>query len=57
MGLKGVQITYTGGKRGWVGDVPHIRLNTKAMKKLGWQAGYTSDGAVLQAVRDILRNL
>jgi UDP-glucose 4-epimerase len=30
------QIHYTGGDRGWRGDVPIVRLNTDRIRRLGW---------------------
>ena len=53
MGLSNVKFKYTGGERGWPGDVPHYCLNTSRMEKLGWKPGYTSDEAVRQGIRDI----
>jgi UDP-glucose 4-epimerase len=54
MGLQNVRFKYTGGDRGWVGDVPQVRYNTAKMKKLGWRPRYSSDEAVRQGIRDIL---
>lgn len=31
-----VRFEYTGGDRGWKGDVPSVRLNTDRIRKLGW---------------------
>jgi len=31
-----VQLEYTGGDRGWKGDVPVVRLNTDRIRSLGW---------------------
>jgi UDP-glucose 4-epimerase len=31
-----VQLDYTGGDRGWKGDVPVVRLNTDRIQALGW---------------------
>ncbi|MFO7618162.1 MAG: NAD-dependent epimerase/dehydratase family protein [Thermoplasmata archaeon] len=45
-GLKNVEFHYTGGKRGWVGDVPRIRLSSDKIRKLGWKPNYDSDEAV-----------
>ncbi|RLF32060.1 MAG: UDP-glucose 4-epimerase [Thermoplasmata archaeon] len=56
MGLKDVKFKYTGGKRGWPGDVPRFQLDTTRMKKLGWKPRYTSDEAVRKAIREILDN-
>ena len=31
-----VRLEYTGGDRGWKGDVPVVRLNTNRIRSLGW---------------------
>ena len=56
MGLEGVEFQYTGGSRGWPGDVPQVRLDMTKMSRLGWESRYTSDEAVQQAVREISGN-
>jgi UDP-glucose 4-epimerase len=33
-----VRLEYTGGDRGWKGDVPVIRLNIDRIRALGWAA-------------------
>jgi UDP-glucose 4-epimerase len=54
MGLKNVTFNYTGGKRGWKGDVPYFQLDAGKINKLGWKATITSDEAVRKAIRDVL---
>jgi len=54
MKLKNVKFRYTGGKRGWAGDVPRFQLSTEKMRKLGWQASLSSDEAVRKAIQDSL---
>jgi len=54
MGLENVKFKYTGGRRGWPGDVPVVHFNVDKMKKLGWRASYTSDEAVRITVRRLL---
>lgn len=54
MGLSGVRFKYTGGERGWPGDVPQVRYDTSKMERLGWKPKYTSDEAVRQGIKDIL---
>jgi len=56
IGLKDVEFKYTGGKRGWPGDVPRFQLDASKINKLGWKAKYTSDEAVRKAIREILDN-
>jgi UDP-glucose 4-epimerase len=57
MGLRNVVYDYTGSKRGWVGDVPRVALDNSRMRALGWSARLTSDEAVRQATREIMRQL
>ena len=56
MGLKDVKFKYTGGKRGWAGDVPRFQLDSAKINKIGWKEKYTSDEAVRKAIREILDN-
>lgn len=53
-GLKGVKIEYTGGDRGWKGDVPRVRYDVGKIKGLGWRAPRTSAEAVRVAARKML---
>ena len=57
MGLSNVKFKYTGGSRGWKGDVPRFQLDASKIKKLGWNEKYTSDEAVRKSIREILDNL
>lgn len=52
LGLKDVKFTYTGGNRGWKGDVPRFKYDISKVLSTGWAPQYTSDEAVRQAVRD-----
>lgn len=54
MGLSNVRFKYTGGNRGWPGDVPQVRYDTSKTERLGWKPRYSSDEAVRRAIRDIL---
>jgi UDP-glucose 4-epimerase len=45
---------YTGGDRGWSGDVPRMRLSIEKLSALGWEPELSSDEAVRQGVRDLL---
>jgi UDP-glucose 4-epimerase len=49
----GAFIDYTGGSRGWVGDVPKFAYDISRISALGWKAGMTSDEAVRAAARAI----
>jgi len=48
---------YTGGDRGWTGDVPKMRLSIEKLSALGWQPSLSSDTAVRQATRELLEEL
>jgi len=56
MGLTNVDFQYTGGDRGWKGDVPRFQLDPAKMNTLGWTARYTSDDAVRKAIQDSLQD-
>jgi UDP-glucose 4-epimerase len=57
MGLKNVKFRYTGGKRGWPGDVPVVHLDVTKIKKLGWRASRNSDEAVREAARRLVETI
>jgi UDP-glucose 4-epimerase len=59
MGLdpKSVRIDYTGGSRGWPGDVPQVRLDTRRMESLGWRPKMSSAEAVRRAIRETVEQL
>jgi len=48
---------YTGGDRGWTGDVPKMRLSIEKLDAIGWAPTYESDAAVRQATRELLAEL
>jgi UDP-glucose 4-epimerase len=54
MGLSNVAIKYLGGRQGWRGDVPEVRLDISKARDAGWEAKNTSDDAVRIAVRQLL---
>jgi UDP-glucose 4-epimerase len=54
MGLSDVKFKYTGGNRGWLGDVPVVHFSVDKMRKIGWKAKHTSDEAVRIAARRLL---
>jgi UDP-glucose 4-epimerase len=50
----GAKIRYTGGSRGWVGDVPRFSYSTEKLQRLGWTPKMNSDQAVELAVQENL---
>jgi UDP-glucose 4-epimerase len=55
MGLKNVQLRYTGGEGGWPGDVPQFRLDVSRLNALGWKAGMGSREAVGWTIERLVR--
>ena len=47
-------ISYTGGDRGWVGDVPRFAFSTERLSALGWRPQLKSDEAVLRAIAELV---
>lgn len=48
---------FTGGDRGWKGDVPVVRFDCSKIKALGWKAERTSAEAVTDAMKAMLEEL
>ena len=53
MGLD-ARIRYTGGDRGWVGEVAEFRYDLSKINALGWQAAHDSDASVRLAIQKAL---
>jgi UDP-glucose 4-epimerase len=49
-----VDYQYTGGDRGWKGDVPVVRLNTDRIRALGWANRWSSAGALERSLEAML---
>jgi UDP-glucose 4-epimerase len=49
VGLSGVEYRFTGGDRGWVGDVPRMLLSIDRIKGLGWNPSMGSRESVAAA--------
>lgn len=54
MGLNGVQLEYTGGTRGWAGDVPFMGLSIEKLKAMGWKPKFNSEESVRMCARSLL---
>ena len=48
------EYAYTGGDRGWTGDVPKMRLSIAKLADLGWEPSIESDEAVRRAARQLI---
>jgi UDP-glucose 4-epimerase len=53
IGLKDVKYIYTGGNRGWKGDVPVVRLNSDKIRSLGWSNVYSTKEAIHLSIQSI----
>lgn len=49
MGLN-PRFKFTGGKRGWKGDIPLMLLDISKIKKVGWKPKYSSEQAILKTI-------
>jgi UDP-glucose 4-epimerase len=47
-------IVFTGGKTGWIGDVPEFKYDLSKIRKLGWKASLSSNDAVQKAITMII---
>jgi len=52
--LKKVEYKFTGGDRGWKGDVPIVRMNSEKIRKYGWKNEHTSFDAIKKSVESII---
>jgi UDP-glucose 4-epimerase len=59
LGLRAEQVEfqYTGGNRGWKGDVPVVRLNTDRIRTTGWRCERSSREALSQSILAMLPDL
>ena len=48
------EYSYTGGDRGWTGDVPKMRLSIEKLAALGWEPSIESDEAVRRSARELI---
>jgi len=55
--LPHARIRYTGGERGWPGDVPRSRMSPERMAALGFRVHHSSDEAVALAVAALAREV
>ena len=56
-GLKEVSIEYTGGDRGWAGDVPKAMLDPTRMNDAGFSTRYNSEGAVRHTAQTLMEEI
>ena len=49
--------SYTGGDRGWTGDVPKMRLSIEKASSLGWEPELSSHESVRRGARDLISEM
>jgi UDP-glucose 4-epimerase len=54
MGLKNVKFKYTGGARGWPGDVPVVLYNLGKIKQLGWVDSHSVEEVIRITTRRLI---
>ncbi|MFZ0006362.1 MAG: NAD-dependent epimerase/dehydratase family protein [Methanoregula sp.] len=57
MHLPNIKFRFTGGERGWVGDVPRMQLSIDRIKSRRWKPEIGSQDSVRIATRDLLKAL
>ena len=56
-GCEGANIEYTGGDRGWAGDIPKAMLAINRLKELGFKVNYDSEEAVAHTARVLIQEI
>ncbi|MDB5295146.1 MAG: NAD-dependent dehydratase [Phycisphaerales bacterium] len=54
LGLAGVRYAFSGGTRGWKGDVPVVRFDTSKLRALGWANARTAVEALTDSVDSMI---
>ena len=56
-GCHDANIEYTGGDRGWAGDIPKAMLAINRLKQLGFKVNYDSEEAVAHTTRVLIKEI
>jgi len=57
MKIKKIKKIYSGGKRGWKGDVHIVRINdTKFRKETGWSNNFSSNESIIKTIYFLISN-
>jgi UDP-glucose 4-epimerase len=54
LGLSQVEYAFTGGDRGWKGDVPVVRFDTNKIRSCGWANRRTSREALIASIDSLI---
>lgn len=55
LNLTNVKFSYTGGDRGWKGDVPKFNYDISKILSTGWKPKMSSDESVRQTIKDAIK--
>jgi len=56
LGLKDIKFKYTGGKRGWKGDIPVVYFDSRKLRGQGWSNKYTSTQAMQKSIDSLIED-
>jgi nucleoside-diphosphate-sugar epimerase/very-short-patch-repair endonuclease len=56
MGLHDVKRKYTGGRRGWIGDIPVVHLDISKLKNCGWSPRFSAEEAIARTAKWTIQN-
>jgi UDP-glucose 4-epimerase len=54
--LESCIFNYSGGDRGWKGDIPIVRLDCTKIRKLGWSNKFNSTNALIKSINEMILN-
>jgi UDP-glucose 4-epimerase len=52
-----VKLEFTGGDRGWKGDVPMVRLDTEKIRSIGWKNKKNSSRAMIDSMACMIQEI
>ena len=56
-GFENVSIEYTGGDRGWAGDVPKTMLDPSALFTTGFEPNFNSEAAIRHTASTLIQEI
>ena len=50
------KLIYSGGKSGWIGDLPFVFLDNNKIKKIGWSPKFSIEDSIIHTTKWLLQN-